>query len=164
MLPLYENINALVKTSKMEGLSTRVNFLSIIIDTNNITAGISPECRDLLLSILFLRKKNKCTKHQLLHLVRKSSFACKVGSLSPYQPYSCTISHINHHNLWLCIEAYLDLDWWLTFLPTWNGVSCILHGNKLVHFSTHGPVHQCIWHPCLSSILVRKLDSNLIVT
>ena len=79
MLLLYEYINAPIKTPKMEGLSTQVTFLGIVIDTKNMTAGISPECRDLLSSIPFFRKKNKCTKHQLLHLVRKSSFACKVG-------------------------------------------------------------------------------------
>ena len=44
MLLLYENINALVKTSKMEGLSTQVTFMGIVIDTNNMIAGISPEC------------------------------------------------------------------------------------------------------------------------
>ena len=31
-----------------------------------------------------------------------------------------------HHHLRLCTDVYLDLDWWLAFLPTWNGVSFIL--------------------------------------
>ena len=38
---------------------------------------------------------------------------------------SCTVSRMHHH-LWLCSDAHLDLDWWLAFLPTWNGTSHIL--------------------------------------
>ena len=70
------NVNAPVKTSKIEGPSTR---LTIVIDTENMTASISRERKaDLILSIQSLRKKDKCTKHQLLSLVGKLSFACKV--------------------------------------------------------------------------------------
>ena len=34
-----------------------------------------------------------------------------------------------HHHLRLCTDACLDLDWWLAFLPTWNGTSYILETN-----------------------------------
>ena len=78
MLSLCNNINAPVKTSKIEGPSTRLTFLGIVIDTENMTASISPERKaDLILSIQSLMKKDKCTKHQLLSLVGKLSFAYK---------------------------------------------------------------------------------------
>ena len=131
MLLLCVNINAPVNTSKIEGPSTQLTFLSIIIDTDSMIAGISLERKqDLLSSIQFLRKKNKCTKHQLLSLVSKLSFACKVVPagrifLHCLINLSCTVSHMHHH-LRLCSDAYLDLDWWLSFLPTWNGTSHIL--------------------------------------
>ena len=58
MLSLCEHINAPVKTSKIEGPSTRLTFLGIVIDTGNMTAGISQERKqDLLSSLKSLRKK-----------------------------------------------------------------------------------------------------------
>ena len=61
----------------------------------------------------------------------KLSFACKVVPagrifLHCFIDLSCTVSCMYHH-LRLCIDAYLDLDWWLAFLPTWNGTACILN-------------------------------------
>ena len=99
-----------------------------------MTAGISPERKeDLHLSIHFLWKKNKCTEHQLLSLVEKLSFACKVVPagrifLRRLIDLSCTVSCMHHH-LRLCTDAYLNLDWWLAFLLTWNGTSGILETN-----------------------------------
>ena len=115
ILSLCDNINAFVKTSKIEGPSTQLTFLGIVIDTNSMTVGISPEHKeDLLSSIQFLRKKNKCTKHQLLSLVGKLSFACKVVPagrifLRHLIDLSCMVSQMYHH-LRLCSDAYLDLD------------------------------------------------------
>ena len=72
MLSLCTTINAPVKSSKIEGPSTRITFLGIVIDTDEMTAGISLERKaDLILSIHSLRRKDKYTKHQLLSLVGK---------------------------------------------------------------------------------------------
>jgi len=134
MLSLCEHINAPVKTSKIEGPSTRLTFLGIVIDTGNMTAGISQERKqDLLSSLKSLRKRNKCTKHQLLSLVGKLSFACKVVPagrifLRRLIDLSCTVTRMHHH-LRLCTDACLDLDWWLAFLLTWNGTSYIFETN-----------------------------------
>ena len=103
MLSLCKNINALIKTLKIEGPSTQLTFLGIVIDTNSMTAGISPECKqDLLSSIQFIWKKRKCTKHQLLSLVGQLSFACKVIPagrifLRHLIDLSCTVSRMHHH-------------------------------------------------------------------
>ena len=107
MLSLCKHINAPVKTSKIEGPSTWLTFLGIVIDTGNMTAGISQERKqDLLSSLKSLRKRNKCTKHQLLSLVGKLSFACKVVPagrifLCRLIDLSCTVTRMHHH-LWLC--------------------------------------------------------------
>jgi len=118
MLSLCTTINAPVKSSKIEGPSTRITFLEIVIDTDEMMAGISLERKaDLILSIQSLRRKDKCTKYQLLSLLGKLSFACKV---------------IPAGRIFLrCLttEACLGLDWWLAFLPTWSGTSYILESN-----------------------------------
>ena len=71
MLSLCTIINAPVKSSKIEGPSIRITFLGIVIDTDEMTAGISLERKvDLMLSIQSLRRKDKC-KYQLLSLIGK---------------------------------------------------------------------------------------------
>ena len=60
MLSLCATINAPVKSSKIEAPSTRITFLGIVIDTDEMTAGISLERKaDLILSIQSLRRKDK---------------------------------------------------------------------------------------------------------
>ena len=54
MLSLCDNINAPVKTSKIEGPLSWLTFLGIVIDTDNMTAGISPERKEDLLKIYHL--------------------------------------------------------------------------------------------------------------
>ena len=55
MLLLCENTNAFIKTSKIEGPSTQLTFLGIVIDTDSMTSGISPESKqDFLSSIQFI--------------------------------------------------------------------------------------------------------------
>ena len=63
-------------------------------------------------------------------LIGKLSFACKVipeGSIFLRQliDLSCTVSRLHHH-IRLNQQAHLDIEWWLTFLPSWNGTSYIL--------------------------------------
>ena len=134
MLSLCTTINAPVKSSKIEGPSTRITFLGIVIDTDEMTAGISLERKaDLILSIQSLRRKDKCTKYQLLSLVGKLSFVCKVipvGRIFLHRllNFSCKLKRM-HHRRYLTTEACLDLDWWLAFLPTWSGTSYILESN-----------------------------------
>ena len=134
MLSLCTTINAPVKSSKIEGPSTRIAFLGIVIDTDEMMAGISLERKaDLILSIQSLRRKDRCTKYQLLSLVGKLSFVCKVIPagrifLRRLLDLSCKLKRM-HHRCRLTTEACLDLDWWLAFLPTWSGTSYILESN-----------------------------------
>ena len=163
MLSLCDNINAPVKTSKIEGSSPRLTFLGIIIDTDNMTAGISPERKeDLLLSIQFLQKKNKCTKHQLLSLAGKLSFACKVVPagrkfLRSLINLNCTVSRMHHH-LRLCTDAYVPRPRLVVGLPPhleWN----IKHpGDKLVHIFIHVSIHRCIQHPRLGGHIGQETE------
>ena len=134
MLSLCKNINASIKTLKIEDPSTQVTFLRIVVDTDSMTDGILLEYKQNFLSLIqFIWTKHKCTKHQLFSLVRKLSFAGKIVPAGRIFfchliELSCTVSCMHHH-LRLCIDAYLDLDWWLAFLPTWNGTACILNTN-----------------------------------
>jgi len=113
MLQLYEHIQAPVKSSKIEGPSTSITFLGIHLDTVAMEASIMQEHRDSLLSELCWHCR--CTKRDLLSLISKLSFACKVIPsgrifLRRLTDLSTTVEKLHHH-LPLSKEAKLDLRW-----------------------------------------------------
>ena len=131
MLSLCKHINVPVKLSKIEGPSTHLAFLGIIIDTSSMQASISEERKqDLLSSLLSFKCRQKCMKQQLLSLIGTLSFACKIipaGRIFLRQliDMSCSVARLHHH-IRLNEQARLDIEWWLTVLPTWNSTSYIL--------------------------------------
>ena len=131
MLTLSQRINAPVKEEKVVPPSTKITFLGIVIDTVAMMASISDERKSLMLEELqsFTTRK-KCTKRQLLSLIGKLSFACKVVPagrifLRRLIDLSITVQRFHHH-IRISQEARLDIIWWLDFLPTWPGSSLIL--------------------------------------
>ena len=125
VITMPQNINAPVKPSKIEGPTTRLTFLGILIDTSTMTASITDDCKkDLVSSLQSLLQQSKCTKHQLLSLIGKLSFACKVIPagrifLCRLINTSCSVS-CPHHHIRPTKEAHLDMYRWLNFLP--NGM------------------------------------------
>ena len=85
-------------------------------------ASITSERKQSLLhelSLFYARKK--CTKRELLSLVGKLSFACKVVPaghifLCRLIDLSTTVKRLHHH-IQFTTDAHLDLQWWLDFLP-----------------------------------------------
>ena len=79
MKSLCHAIGAPIKEEKVEGPTTRITFLEIVVDTISMEASISQERKtSLLTAILSFHSLKKCTKRQLLSLINKLSFACKV--------------------------------------------------------------------------------------
>ena len=131
MLSLCRYLNAPVKTSKVEGPTTNLTFLGIVINMNTMQASISMERKlELTMELHRIYSLPKCTKHQLPSLVGKLSFACKVipaGGifLRHLIDLSCKVKFM-HHYIDITAEARLDIAWWLAFLPSWDGTSYIL--------------------------------------
>ena len=72
-------------------------------------------------------------KQELLSLIGKLSFACKVVPsgrilLQRLIDLSTSVEKLHHH-LALTHKAKLDLKWWLEFLPQWSGKSLILESH-----------------------------------
>ena len=134
MLSVCEQINAPVKSSKIEGPSTSITFLGIHLNIVTMEANITAERKESLLQELHhLYSQHKCTKRQLLYLIGKLSFSCKVLPagrifLRRLIDLSTTVKQLHHH-IRLTSEARLDLQWWLTFLPHWSGRSLILESH-----------------------------------
>jgi len=131
MLTICDKLGPPVKPEKVEGPTTLMEFLGILLDSINMTAGISPARKaELTAELLDMASRTKCRKHDLLSLIGKLSFACKVVPagrifLRRLIDRSCTVKHLHH---WLCLtkKTKADLQWWLHFLPNWLGTCLML--------------------------------------
>ena len=125
-------INAPVKPEITEGPSTTLTFLGIQLDSMAMRATITAERRrELLTAILALYPKRTCTKRQLLSLIGKLAFACKVVRrtfLRRLIDLSTTVGPFHHH-VTFNSEARADLNWWRKFLPEWPGSSLLLQSD-----------------------------------
>ena len=85
-------------------------------------ASITPQCKDALLAELNqLYWRHRCKKRELLSLIGKLSFACKMvpsGRIFLHRliDLSTSVEKLHHH-LPLTREAKLNMQWWLHFLP-----------------------------------------------
>ena len=134
MLALCEKLNVPIKPSKVEGPTTLLTFLGIHLKTTSIEASITSKRKQVLLQELSpLHTRKKCTKRELLSLIGKLSFACKIlpaGCIFPRGLIDLSTSASKlHHHIRLTGEARLDMQWWLDFLPGWSGTSLILESN-----------------------------------
>ena len=69
-------------------------------------------------------------KHDILSLISKLHFVCRV--CPPGRVFLCRMIETSkkacylHHCIKLNVEFQDDVKWWLTYLPSWNGV-CFLY-------------------------------------
>ena len=134
MLMLCRKLNVPIKPSKVEGPATSLTFLGIHLNTISMEASITSERKQSLLQdLLFMQARKKCIKRELLSLIGKLSFACKilpVGQifLRRLIDLSTTVKQLHHH-IRLTTDARLDIRWWLDFLPQWAGKTLILENH-----------------------------------
>lgn len=74
--------------------------------------------------------KKKCTKREMLSLVGRLSFACKVVPAGRFFlrrliDTAHKVQNLNYH-IYLNADTHADLRWWEEFLTTWNGKSLFL--------------------------------------
>ena len=137
MLTLCQRINTPVKDEKVVPPTTKLTFLGIVIDTEKMTASISDERKSLMLEELqSFSTRKKCTKRQLLSLIGKLSFACKVvpaGRIFLRRLIDLSITvKCPHHHIRISQEAQRDIIWLQDFLPTWSGSSLILNTHRTI--------------------------------
>lgn len=131
LLAVCEVLGVPINFQKREGPTTRIPFLGIKLDSVSMTASLPPgKSQELLSGLAEFSKRRKCTKRQLLSLIGKLSFACKVVPvghifLRRLIDQSTTVRSLHHH-LRLTEEVRRDITWWQDSLPTWSGVSLFL--------------------------------------
>ena len=115
---------------KVEGPSTTLSFLGVLLDTAKMEARLPEEKLQRLQSTIdeWMVKK-KATKREILSLVGQLQHAAKVvraGRTFVARMYS-TASKVKELHFYTRLNASFrsDVCWWHTFLGSWNGFSLL---------------------------------------
>ena len=131
MLLVCDLLGIPVASKKLEGITTTLTFLGIVLDTSEQQLRLIPDKLEELAGLTRSRLfRHKATTRELLLLIGELSFAAKVvpaGTLFLCHliDHSTTVRKL-HHDVSLNAEARADISWWDSFLPSWNGVAMFL--------------------------------------
>ena len=128
MLQVCEDVGFDVNPSKLVEPTPVIEFLGIIIDSERMELRISHErLASIMQELETWRGKKRARKRELLSLIGKLIFVSRVvrcGRMFVRHMIDVAkkVRHL-HHTVKLNREFQSDVSWWLTFLPTWNGIS-----------------------------------------
>lgn len=138
MLLLCRALNAPVKPEKVIDPSTLLTILGIELDSAAMQARLPQDKLSALLDELLLFQQlyvshQSCTKRQLLSLIGKLAFACKVIPagrifLRRLLDTAHSVPNLDDH-ITISQETIKDVRWWLLFAEDWNGVAFFLQPN-----------------------------------
>ena len=128
MFQVCRDLGFTINPAKVTALSSITNFLGIDIDSRKGVTHIDPEHLQVIMQELSGFSHAKlATKHEILSLIGKLHFVCKV--CPPGRAFLCHMIETSkkacylHHRIKLNAEFWGDVEWWLTYIPTWNRVS-----------------------------------------
>jgi hypothetical protein len=132
MLDVCQELGFTVQQSKVATPSTRVEVLGIIIDTEKNILQISKErLSEIKLELLKWKCKKHCKKRELLSLIGKLTFISKcIKSGRTFTRRLIDLSKRTkflHHRIRLSMEARADIDWFISYMESYNGISYILN-------------------------------------
>ena len=126
----FEHLDIPTADDKLEGPTTSITYLGILIDSTDLTIKVPHDKRTEIIDTLNTWSyRKKCTKRELLSLIGKLSFICKV--IRPGRMFlrrlitlSTSVKQLHHH-ISLNKEARADIQWWIQNLPHLNQKSII---------------------------------------
>eukprot|EP00731_Ephydatia_muelleri_P028107 Em0019g980a len=127
-LSVCEHLGVPVAFDKLEGPSTQITFLGILLDSEALTLSLPQEkLAEILLLVQSWLSRRRASKRELLSFIGKLSFAAKVVPagclfLRRLIDLSTTVAKFHHH-IRVTADTRADVAWWARFLPSWNGVS-----------------------------------------
>ena len=133
-IEVFQKLGIPLAPEKIVYPTTQLTFLGIEIDSIKMELRLPEEKFTALMADLsFWPSRKKCTKRELLSLIGRLSFAAKIipsgrTFLRRLIDASMSVQKLNHH-ITLNTETKADLEWWLNFLPLWNGKYKILSPN-----------------------------------
>ena len=137
MLSTCEELGIPLALDKVEGPTTRLTFLGIDMDTENMQACLPAEKLALLRHELQVwQDKKSCTRKDLEHLIGVLQFASKVvpqGRTFVRRMIDLlSVAKEDHHHIRLNAEFRSDLAWWATYAEAWNGISFLQLCRELI--------------------------------
>ena len=127
-LKICEWLGVHVSMHKLEGPSTLIVFLGILLDTEKGELRLPPEKLARLRELITQwQGKKSCTKREILSLIGHLQHACKV--VKPGRTFLRRIINLSmvakqpYHHIRINREFTSDLQWWAQFLAKWNGTS-----------------------------------------
>ena len=139
---LFDKLGVPLAPDKIVNPTTTIVYLGIELDSTLMELRLP---KDKLLSLNDILSqwshKKKCTKRELLSLIGKLPFASKIipsgrTFLRRLINLSTTVPKLHHH-ISLNKESKNDIQWWIDFLPTWNGKFKILDYKKTLAPDLH---------------------------
>ena len=117
-----------IQPSKIVYATTELEYIGITIDSVAMELRISDSrLREINQDLLQWIEKMSCTKRELLSLIGKLNFICRVVKsgrtfLRRLIDESKRAKYL-HYRISLSPAARKDIEWWLAYLPSWNGIS-----------------------------------------
>ena len=119
----FSEINTPLAAEKLFGPLTRITFLGIEINSEDMSMSIpDKKFQDIIVLLPSWKERKKCTKRELLSLIGVLGYASKV--VQPGRMFvrrlidlSTTVKKYHHH-IYLNSEARADIQWWIDFLPS----------------------------------------------
>ena len=131
MINMCHDVGFVINQDKLVGPSTIIEYLGFVIDTNNMQIRISKErLNNIYGELCQWQSRKTCSKRQLLSLIGKLIFISKVVRsgrtfVRRLIERSKNVKHL-HHRIQLNDSVRRDINWWLLYLPSWNGVSVFM--------------------------------------
>ena len=123
-----------VSLPKLEGPSTTVTFLAIVLDSARLDLRLSPDkverIRGLVCSWLGRRFGRWSDLETLLGYLSYAAVVVKPGRIFLWQLFSLLAKvEGRHHFVYLNAVAKVDLVWWDCFLQDWHGARFVIPGD-----------------------------------
>ena len=146
---------------KLEGPTSRLVFLGILIDSTLMECSLPPDkLSELVAELLTWSSRKKCLKRELLSLIGKLNFACRIipaGRIFLRRLIDLfTTARLPLHHVSLNTEARRDVAWWLKYLPLWKRPR-YYPWPRLVKISWSRALHRRLWGSWLWHLLSRSL-------
>lgn len=118
---------------KLRQPSQLCEFLGILLDSKLMEARLSPERLQILLTLLLsIRARRRITIKELATINGKLAWAAKVVFAGRTFHRRLINAHTRAkaaHRYWINVRGPIrrDLQWWIAFLPLWNGKALLHH-------------------------------------
>ncbi|CAH1257542.1 Hypp1851 [Branchiostoma lanceolatum] len=127
---IFDTLGLEESADKATPPSTQMTFLGVGYDSDKMSKEVTPDrLSDTLSDLKLWTTKKRATKREIQAILGKLSFisACVTPGRVFLSRIITTLKGLrsNHHRARLNSEFRKDIQWWLRFLPAFNGVSLI---------------------------------------